>query len=68
LVQLLAAYGNWSFGELAIAIIVAIAVVAVVVVFTRAAGVTIPGWLVQILWIVLAAICAILAVRFLLSL
>jgi hypothetical protein len=37
-------------------------------VFTRAAGVTIPGWLVQILWIVLAAICAILAVRFLLSL
>jgi hypothetical protein len=64
----LLAVSSWTFGELAVAIIIAIAIIAVVVVFTRAAGVTIPGWLVQILWIVLAAICAILAVRFLLSL
>jgi hypothetical protein len=64
----LLAVSSWTFGELAVAIIIAIAIIAVVVVFTRAAGVSIPGWLVQILWIVLAAVCAILAVRFLLSL
>jgi hypothetical protein len=64
----LLAVSSWTFGVLAVAIIIAIAIIAVVVVFTRAAGVSIPGWLVQILWIVLAAVCAILAVRFLLSL
>jgi hypothetical protein len=64
----LLAVSSWTFGELAVAIIIAIAIIAVVVVFTRAAGVSIPGWLVQILWIVLAAVVAIIAVRFLLSL
>lgn len=59
---------GWTVGEIAVALIVVLAIVAVVVVITRGMGVAIPGWLIQVFWIVVAAAVGILAVRFLLSL
>jgi uncharacterized protein (DUF983 family) len=60
--------GAWSFGEIAIAIVIIGAVVGVVYVALRQFGVAIPAWVVQIFWIVVVAIVAILAIRLLLSL
>lgn len=48
--------------------IVVIAVIAIFWVFVRASGVAIPPWLVQIFWIVLAAVVAILAIYAVVSL
>ena len=51
---------------LKIAIVLA-AVIAVVVVAIRAMGVNIPAWAVQIFWIVIIAIVALIAVAILIS-
>lgn len=59
---------GWGFTELIIAIIVLIAVFAVLAVYLKHSGVQLPPWLVQIFWIVVAAVVAILAIRFLMSL
>lgn len=65
--MLLAALG-WTFGELAIALVIVLAVIAVVYVATKAFGIPIPQWLIQIVAIVVVAAVAIIAIRFLLSL
>jgi len=49
----------------AIAIILIAAVIGVVFVITRQMGVTIPPFIITILWIVLAAVIGILAIKFL---
>lgn len=61
----LAQIGAWSIAQWAIAIIVICGIVAVVVLVTRQMGVTIPPFFVNILWIVLAVVIGVLAVRFL---
>ena len=68
---LLAAGGflaGYTIGEIAIAIIIIGAVVGIVYVALQQFGVAIPPWVVRIFWIVVVAIVAILAIRFLLSL
>lgn len=59
---------GWSIGEIAIAIVIIAAVVAVVYVALKQFGIAIPQWVIQIFWIIVVAIVAILAIRFLLSL
>ena len=50
---------------LAVWLIIVAAVVAIVFIACRAMGVEIPGWVVQIFWIVVIAIVAIVAIKFL---
>ena len=65
---MLAVLAGWSIGQLAIAAVILVAVVAIVWYATRAMGVTIPDWVVKIFWVVVIAVVAILAIKFLLSL
>ena len=65
---MLAAWQNWSFGELAIAVVVFIAIVALVMVFVRQSGVAIPAWLINVFWIVVAAVVVIGAIKVVLTL
>lgn len=57
-------FASWSIEQIAIAIVIILAIVALVVVFTRVAGVSIPDWMVKVFWIVIAAIVVIAAIRF----
>jgi hypothetical protein len=61
-------YPSAGIGQWAIWAVAVLAVLAIVYVAARAFGVAIPGWLIQVLWIVLAAVVCILAIRFVLSL
>lgn len=63
-----AALGGYSLGEIAKAIIIILAVVAIVYVACKAMGVEVPPWLVQIIVIVVIAIIAIVAISIVLSL
>lgn len=60
--------GAWSIGDIVIAIVIIAAVVAVMYIALRQFGVAIPPWVIQIFWVVVVAVVAILAIRFLLSL
>lgn len=65
----LAAFGaGWSAGQLAIAIVVIAAVVALVWVALRQFGIAVPGWVQQVLWICVVAVVVIFAIRFVMSL
>ena len=59
---------DWNIGSIAITIVVIAAVVALVYIFLRQSGVAIPAWLVQVFWVVVAAIVIIAAIRIVLSL
>ncbi len=61
-----AALGGLS--ETLVTVIIVIAVVVVFAIFIRAMGDKIPSWLTQIIWVILAAVIAIVAIRFLLGL
>ena len=58
---------GYSLGQLAIIVVVLLAVAALVMVATRAFGVQIPGWLVQVISIVVAAVIIIFAIRIVMS-
>lgn len=53
-----------SLSEIAIAVVVIAAVVALVYVALRQFGVSIPGWVVQCFWILVVAIVVIFCIRF----
>lgn len=59
---------EWTFGNIVITCIIVAAVIGVALIAARVFGVTIPQWVWQILGIVVVAVIAIVAVRFLLSL
>lgn len=54
---------GWGVGELAIAVIVIAAVVAVVWVALRQYGVAIPAWAQHVFWILVVAFVCVLAVK-----
>lgn len=60
--------GAWGIGDVAIAIVIIAAIVAIMYVALRVFGVAIPSWVIQIFWIVVVAIVAIIAIRFVLTL
>jgi hypothetical protein len=55
--------GSWSLVQIAIAIVIIAAVVALVYVALRQFGVTIPAWFQTVLWIVVVAIVVIIAIK-----
>jgi hypothetical protein len=57
----------WTFGEIAIAVVVIAAVIGLVMVACRQFGVAVPSWLVQVLWIVAVAFVCIVAIRIVLA-
>jgi uncharacterized protein (DUF983 family) len=57
-----------TVGYWAIVLIVIAGIIAVVLVILRAAGIQVPSWLVMVLWIILAVVVGVLAVRLILSL
>jgi hypothetical protein len=56
---------GYSLIHLVILAIIVCAVVGIALVAIRASGVSIPDWAVRIFWIVVVAVIAILAIRFL---
>ncbi len=58
----LAGYGliQWIVIAIVLAGVIGIAMIAI-----KAAGIDIPGWVIQILWIVLVVIVAVVAIKFL---
>jgi hypothetical protein len=65
---IIAQIGGYSFAQLAIAIIIILAIGGVVVVVAKHSGVRIPQWVWTIAGIVLLAAVGIVAIRFLMSL
>ncbi len=59
--------GGLSFIQLVIAIIIVVGVVAILFLVFRQLGIAIPGWVIQIFWIVVLVVVAILAVKFIAS-
>lgn len=60
-------FWGWSFGEMAIAVVIVAAVVALVWVALRQFGVGIPAWVIQVFWILVVAFVVILAIRLVMS-
>jgi hypothetical protein len=58
---------GYSLASIAIMVVVLLAVCALVMVATRAFGITIPAWLVQVVAIVVAAVVIIFAIRIVMS-
>jgi len=63
-----AGFGGFGIVHWIIMIIIIAAVIAVMYVILNRMGVAIPGWVVQIFWILVAACIGIMAIKFLLSL
>lgn len=61
-------WSGWGIGQLAIAIVIVAAVVALMYVALRQFGVGIPAWVVQCFWILVVAIVVIACIRFVLTL
>ncbi len=58
---------SWGIVEWIIAIIVICGIVGVAWIVLRVIGVSPPAWLIQILWILIAVVVGILAIKFLAS-
>jgi hypothetical protein len=63
----LAIVGGYSLASLIIFVIIIAACVGIMYVALNQFGVSIPGWVVQMFWIVIVAFVAIFAIRVLLS-
>ena len=58
---------GWSMAHNIRALIVLAAIVAIALIAIKAMGVTIPGWVMQIFWVVVICFIALLAIGFVLS-
>jgi hypothetical protein len=58
---------GYSLGQLAIAVVIIAAVVALVYVALRQFGITIPPWVVQVFWIIVVAFVVIAAIKIVLG-
>ncbi len=62
-----ASLASWSIADIAIAVIVIAAIVAIVFIALRQYGVSIPPWIVQVFWVLIAAFVCIFAIRLLMT-
>jgi len=53
---------------MAITLIVTCGIVGIALIVVRQAGVEIPGWVIQVFWIIVACVIGIMAIRFLIGL
>lgn len=58
---------SWSFGNIAIGLVITVVIIGVIVIVLRVAQITIPPWLLQIIGLVALGVVAILAIKFLIS-
>lgn len=65
---LLAAIGAWSMGDLAILVVIAAVLIGIVVIVMHESGIALPPYVWKIAGLVLLAIIAILAIKFVVSL
>lgn len=65
---MLAVLHGWTLESILVAVVIIAAAVGIVLVALRAFGITVPPWVVQIFWICVVALVAILALRFVFSL
>lgn len=63
-----AGFRAWSFGDLAITVVIAVAVIALVYIALRQFGIAVPAWFVNVLCVVIVAVVIIVAIRFLMTL
>lgn len=63
----LAGIATWTVADWAIAIIVIFGIVAVVVIFLKQTGTTIPPFIISVLWVLLAVVVCVAAVKFIAS-
>lgn len=59
---------GYSVAQIAVIIIIIAAIVAITFVILRQMGINPPAWLITIMWIILAAVVGIFAIRLLLGL
>lgn len=59
---------HWSLESLLIAAVIIAAAAGIVIVAMRVFGVSIPQWAVHMFWIIVVAVVAVVAIRFLFSL
>lgn len=59
---------GWTLTDLAVAVVVVAAVIALVVVALRQFGVAIPGWVQQVFWIIVVAFVVVAAIKIVASL
>ena len=67
LAQIVIGPNAWSVGQLAIAVVVIAAIIALVLIALRQFGIAIPAWVVQVIWVIVVAFVAILAIRIVMS-
>lgn len=65
---MLAQFGGFSIAHWAIMIIIAAAVIAVICVALGVFKIKIPDWVIQIFWVLVVAVVAIAAIKFLVGL
>lgn len=61
-----AAFG-WNIGQMAIAALIVAGIIGVFLVVARQSGITIPPFVLTILWIVFAVVIGVVAIKFLMS-
>ncbi len=61
-------FRQWGIGQMAIAIVIVAACVALVYVALNQFGVAIPEWVKHVFWIVIVAVVVIMAIRIVLGL
>lgn len=60
-------FRSWSFGELAIRLIIIAAIIAIILIALKAFKIPIPEWAIQICWVLGIAFVCILAIHLLMS-
>ncbi len=63
----LALFTAMNIGQIAIYVVVAAAVIALVYVALKQFGIAIPGWVAQILWIIVVCFVVVCAIRLVMS-
>jgi len=58
---------GWTITQWIMAIILAAAAVAILMIALPAMGIAVPGWAMNMLWVIVIAICAMAAIRVLSS-
>ena len=64
----LLAIGGYSLAQIAVFVILAIVVIGIVMIVAKHTGIPIPSWVWQIVGLVILAVVAIAAIRFVMSL
>ncbi len=63
--MILAQAASYSLVQWIVIAIVLAGIIGIALIAIRAAGIEIPGWVIQILWIVLVVVVAVVAIKFL---